>query len=135
MLRTMKPMIEEPMFAFRIAARQAAFTLTILAMGYRIVMMVQALASGDPSPLLAFPFGAILPAVLLVILALMPPTRTREGLLMRVGAMIQLLLIILLPTIALYLALGFPVVFLVVEIFETRIPLRIREPLAHLVIA
>ncbi len=128
-------MMEEPMFTFRITVRHAVFTMTILAMVYRIVTMVLALRSGDPSLLLAFPFGAVLPAVTLIVLTVMPPTRTREGLLMRVGAMIQLLLIIMLPTIALYLALGFPVVFLVVEIFETRIPPRIREPLAHLVIA
>ena len=85
--------------------------------------------------LLAFPFGAVLPAVLLILLALMPPTRTREGLLMRVGAMMQLWLIIALPRFALHLALGFPVVFLAVELFETRVPRRIRDPLVRLVVA
>jgi hypothetical protein len=128
-------MMEERIFTFRATARRIAFALTSLVLGYRIVMMVVALGSGDPSRLLVFPFSAILPAVLMTVLAVMPPTRTREGLLMRVGAMIQLWLIILLPTIALYLALGFPVVFLVVEIFETRISPRIRDPLARLVIA
>jgi len=54
---------------------------------------------------------------------------------MRVGAMIQLWLVIVLPVVALYLTLGFPVVFLVVELFETRLPPRLREPLARLVVA
>jgi len=100
----------ERVFAFRTTARRIAFALATFVLGYRIVMMVVALRSGDPSRLLAFPFSAILPAVLIANLAMMPPTRSREGLLMRVGAMIQLWLIILLPPIALYLALGFPVV-------------------------
>ena len=128
-------MKNEPRTALRVAARHAALSFAALSLGYRIVAMVQALRSGDPSPLLAFPFTAVLPAVLLVILAFMPPTRTREGLLMRIGVMIQLLLIISLPPLALILTLGFPVVFLIVEIFETRIPPRIRDPLARLVIA
>jgi len=122
-------------FAFRPTARRIAFALAAFVLGYRVVMMDVALRSGDPSRLLAFPFSAILPAVLMAVLAMMPPTRSREGLLMRVGAMIQLWLIILLPPLALYLALGFPVVFLVVEIFETRLSPRIRDPLARLVIA
>ena len=97
--------------------------------------MIRSLQGGDASRLLAFPFGAILPALLLLILSLLPPTRTREGLLMRVGAMIQLWLVIVLPVAALYLTLGFPVVFMVVELFETRLSPRLREPLARLVVA
>ncbi len=97
--------------------------------------MISSLHAGHASRLLAFPFGAVLPAMLLVILSLLPPTRTREGVLMRVGAMIQLWLVIVLPVVALYLTLGFPVVFLVVELFETRLPPRLREPLARLVVA
>ncbi|MDR6126704.1 hypothetical protein QE361_001913 [Sphingomonas sp. SORGH_AS802] len=97
--------------------------------------MISSLHAGHASRLLAFPFGAVLPAMLLVILSLLPPTRTREGLLMRVGTMIQLWLVIVLPVVALYLTLGFPVVFLVVELFETRLPRQLREPLARLVVA
>ncbi len=41
---------------------------------------------------------------------------------MQLGAMVQILLIIAFPRFALYLALGFPVVFLFVELFETRMP-------------
>ncbi|WP_187274763.1 MULTISPECIES: hypothetical protein [unclassified Methylobacterium] len=128
-------MMDLATFRFRATARRVALVLTAAALGYRIATVIIALQVGDPSPLLTFPFGAILPAVLLIVLVAMPPTRTREGLLMRAGAIIQLWLIILLPTIALYLALGFPVVFLVVEIFETRLPSRIRDPLTHLVVA
>jgi hypothetical protein len=97
--------------------------------------MIRSLQVGDASRLLAFPFEAVLPAMLLVILSMLSPTRTREGLLMRVGAMIQLWLIIVLPVVALYLTLGFPVVFLVVELFETRLPPRLRDPLARVVVA
>src|SRR3569833_2793530 len=103
-------MMEDPVFTFRARARDIAIALTALVLGNRIVTMVQAQRSGAPSRLLAFPFGAILPATLLIGLTLMPPTRTREGLLMRVGAMIQLWLIILSPTIALYLSHVFLVV-------------------------
>lgn len=122
-------------FRFRATVRRIALVLAAAALGYRIATVIAALRAGDPSLLLAFPFGAILPAVLLVVLVALPPTRTREGLLMRAGAMIQLWLIILLPTVALYLALGFPVVFLVVELFETRLPSQIRDPLTRLVVA
>ena len=41
---------------------------------------------------------------------------------MRVGTCVQLLVIVLLPRFALPVALGFPVVFLIVELFETRAP-------------
>lgn len=53
---------------------------------------------------------------------------------MRAGTMIQLCLIVLLPSAALYLALGLPVVFLVVELFETRVPHVIREPIVRIAV-
>ena len=122
-------------YRIRAAARRAAWSLLVAALVWRSAVMISSLQAGDASRLLAFPFGAVLPAMLLVILSLLPPTRTREGLLMRVGAMIQLWLVIILPVMALYLTLGFPVVFLVVELFETRLSPRLREPLARLVVA
>lgn len=127
--------MEETSFTLRKIVRLVATALLSLVLLWRIIAMIVALRSDDPSPLLAFPFSAVLPALLLIGLTIMPPTTTREGLLMRVGAMIQLWLIILLPSLALHLALGFPVVFLVVEIFETRVSRRIRDPLVRLVIA
>ena len=54
---------------------------------------------------------------------------------MQVGTMIQLLLIIALPGFALYLALGFPVVFLVIELFETRSPVTFRTWIKSRIIA
>ncbi len=123
------------MFRIRVTALVLAVALVLGALGFRIVAMIRALRFGDPSPLLSLPFTAILPAVLLVLLGFMPAARTQEGLLMRVGAMIQLILIVALPAVALYLSLGFPVVFLMVELFETRVPRRVREPLARFVIA
>lgn len=54
---------------------------------------------------------------------------------MQLGTMIQLLLIIALPQFALYLALGFPVVFSLVEFFETRFPAKLRFWVKRLVIS
>ena len=54
---------------------------------------------------------------------------------MQIGTMIQLLLIIALPGFALYLALGIPVVFLVIELFETRAPTIFRSWIKGRVIA
>ena len=122
-------------YRIRAAARRAAWGLLAAAFVWRAAVMIRSVQAGDASRLLAFPFGAVLPAILLVILSMLPPTRTREGLLMRVGAIIQLWLVIVLPVLALYLTLGFPVVFLVVELFETRLPPRLRDPLARLVVA
>ena len=41
--------------------------------------------------------------------------------------MVQILLIIALPSFAIYLALGFPVVFLFVELFETKLPIAVKS--------
>lgn len=100
----------------------------------RAVDVAGKLAKGHPDALLAYPLGVIFPAVLILLLLRMPPASSREGILMRVGTIVQLLLIILLPEAALYLALGFPVVFLVVELFETRMPARWRDPIVRLAI-
>jgi hypothetical protein len=101
----------------------------------RAADVVHSLARGAEHELLAYPLTVIFPATLIGSLLLMPPAESREGLLMRVGTIIQLLLIIALPTCALYLALGLPIVFLVVELFETRLPQALRDRLARLVVA
>lgn len=98
----------------------------------RGITMVSSLHAGKEAELLAFPFTVIFPAILIVLLLRMEPTKTREGLLMRIGTLIQLLLIISLPGFALHLALGFPFVFLAVEFFETRLPKRLTTPLIKL---
>ncbi|HEX8556114.1 MAG TPA: hypothetical protein VF695_15515 [Sphingomonas sp.] len=123
------------MFALRRLFRFSVIAAMGGCVAARAGAMIIAVQRGDPAPLLAFPFTALLPAILLALLAAMPAARTREGLLMRVGTMIQLVLIVALPGMALYLALGFPVVFLIVELFETRVPRRVREPLVRLVVA
>ena len=101
----------------------------------RAAAVVRALQGGDERLLLGFPLSVICPAVLVILLFLMPPARTREGLLMRIGAIVQLLLIILIPSLSLYLALGLPVVFLAVEMFERHVPLAIRAFVTKIVVA
>ena len=76
---------------------------------------------------LAFPLTVILPAVAFVYIGLLKHLVSEEGVLMQIGVMIQLILILALPGFALYLPLGFPVVFLVVELFETKAPPRLRQ--------
>jgi hypothetical protein len=101
----------------------------------RAAAVILGLMAGDEAELLAYPLSAILPAVLILGLALLPPTVSREGALMRLGAMIQLNAIIAMPGIALHLALGLPVVFLVVELYETRLPKPLRDATSRWFIA
>lgn len=92
-----------------------------LAVGQRAFGAVVSL-SGDKTEFLAFPLTVLIPALAFLFLATRKGMSSAEGVLMQIGTMIQLLLIIALPSFALYLALGFPVVFLVIELFETRAP-------------
>ena len=100
----------------------------------RSLDVVFSLIAGDETRLLSFPLTVIFPALLIVMLATMPPAASREGALMRLGTMIQLVAIIALPDFALYLALGLPVVFLMVELFETKLPHSLRESIARMVV-
>jgi hypothetical protein len=93
----------------------------------RAAEMLATLRAGSETQLLAFPLAVILPFALIVGLAQLPPTDSREGTLMRLGTMIQLVGVIVLPNLALCLALGLPVVFLVVELYETRVPTPLRD--------
>lgn len=93
-----------------------------LACGLRAVQALRALNAGEVGPLLAYPLAVILPFLALVFLAGLGAMKSQEGALMQLGCMVQLVLILSLPGLALYLALGFPVVFLAVELFETRCP-------------
>lgn len=47
---------------------------------------------------------------------------------MRLGTAWQFILIVAVPPYALHLLLGLPLIFLLVELFETRLPRRVREP-------
>lgn len=97
----------------------------------RCVELVQALRLSHEGPLLAFPLSVMLPALLVLAMAVASPAVSREGALMRLGAMIQCVLIIALPRLALHLALGLPVVFLLVELFETRCPPSLRSAITR----
>ena len=101
----------------------------------RTVVAIVDLGERDPTAFLTLPLGAILPTLLAVALLAMPPARTTEGALMRVGTVLHLLLILCLPPLALHLALGLPVVFLAVELYQTRLPRMFRDPLTRLVLA
>ncbi|WP_299734547.1 hypothetical protein [uncultured Roseobacter sp.] len=102
-------------------------TAMVVAVMLRAVKAVQGLQNSDETAFLAFPLAVMIPALAFSYLAVRRGMSSQEGVLMQLGTMIQLLLIIALPQFALYLALGFPVVFLLVEIFETRFPAQIRS--------
>lgn len=89
---------------------------------HRFLTSINGLDEGKPEAFLAFPMTVILPIAALADLVRMPATRTSEGILMRFAAMVLILMIVALPAVSLHLALGFPVAFLVVEMFETRVP-------------
>lgn len=108
----------------------AAFT----AASVRLILAIQAGLDGRMDPLNAFGFSVILPLTLILLIMSLGPNRTRESGLMRVGTMIQLILIMSLPNVALHLLLGLPLVFLAVEIFETRLPRRVRDPVARILV-
>lgn len=109
--------------------------LLSIVMAARFVSAIKSFNSGQFAEIQSYAFCVILPAVLLILLLWLDEARTKEGLLMRVGSIIQLFLIISLPPVSLYLALGFPVVFLVVEIFSTRVPKIITAPIEKVIIA
>jgi len=83
--------------------------------------------SSDYSQLTAFGFAVLFPAVLCALLLAMPPARSSEGILMRIGTIFQLILIICLPSLGLLLLLGLPVTFLIIEVLETKLPPAFRD--------
>ena len=97
-----------------------------LALG-RLGVSVGKLVDGKPDDFLGFPLMVILPCAALFYLIRMPGTRTSEGAMMRLATLVLILMILSVPSLALHLALGFPVAFLVVELFETRIPVSMRN--------
>lgn len=113
----------------------ALFSLALLAATLRAIAAVVDLLKGDVTAFLAFPLTVILPGVAFVYIGLLKDLLSEEGVLMQIGVMIQLILILALPGFALYLALGFPVVFLVVELFETKAPPRMRQRIKRRLLA
>ena len=108
--------------------------VTICAVIVRFYYAFSEWHGGNNTAIEAYSFTVIFPAVLIMTLAAMDKTKTKEGLLMRFGTMVQLLLIISLPPFSLYLALGLPVVFLVVELFVTRVPKAITVPIEKIIV-
>lgn len=93
----------------------------------RLGLSVEKLVDCKPDDFLAFPLTVVLPFAALFFLVRMRSTRTSEGALMRLAALALILMILGVPNLALHLALGFPIAFLVVELFETRIPASLRD--------
>lgn len=112
----------------------AFLLLTLSAVCIRFYSAIVLWLDGYNTAIESYSFTVIFPAVLILALVAMDKTNTKEGLLMRFGTMIQLLLIISLPPFSLYLALGLPVVFLVVELFVTRVPKVITTPIEKLIV-
>jgi len=123
------------MYEIRKTTKYCLTAVAVLALTWRAFEAAADLSRGNETPLLAFPFTVIFPVILISLLLLTRPTKTREGLLMRFGTVVQLLLIICLPDFALYLALGFPFVFLSVELFENHVPKSLSKPLSKLVLS
>lgn len=110
------------------------FVVTALAVSVRLFFALDNWFQGTSSEIEAYSFAVVFPAVLILALSSMGKAKTKEGLLMRFGTMIQLLLIISLPQFSLYLALGLPVVFLVVEMFVTKVPEVIKTPIERIIV-
>lgn len=122
-------------FAPTLLARRSIVAATASAAFVRLVWAVGAAEDGDVGPATAYAFTVIFPVVLIGLLLSLGPGRTREGVLMRLGTACQIVLVIAVPPYALHLLLGLPIVFLLVELFETRLPKRLREPIAARLIA
>lgn len=103
------------------------FGFVFLAVISRAAIAIRKLHDGDVSAILAFPLTVILPMFAFIYVGRLNNMVSEEGALMQLGVMIQLLLILSFPSFALYLVLGFPVVFLVVELFETKAPKWLRD--------
>jgi len=95
---------------------------------WRGYLAITDLVDGDQTQFLAFPLSVVLPAMVFAFLSTRRTAASQEGVLMQLGVMFQILLIIALPSFALYLALGVPIVFLVVELFETKMPNSLKTP-------
>ena len=121
-------------YRIRVTATRLLLALACILLCWRLWWVIDGLHRSDETALLEFPFSVVLPFVLIVALCVQKPTNSREGVLMRVGAIVHLLLIIALPWFALYLALGFPFVALVVELFETQAPPAWRDRLGRVLI-
>ena len=120
---------DQSFFTFRSGSLITFLALTAVASLLRLFYAIAEWRAGQDTSVESYSFCVVFPATLIATLGCMRGTRTKEGLLMRLGTMIQLFLIICIPSFSLYLALGMPVVFLVVEVFVTRLPGSVTRPL------
>jgi hypothetical protein len=111
--------------------KAALYLCTVILLIGRLALSLIDLYAGDESAFLAFPLSVMLPAFLIFFLNRQSATTSQEGILMRLGTQMQLMAIIALPNFAIYLALGLPVVFLIVEIYSTRIPDSLRNKVSR----
>ena len=100
----------------------------------RLFFAMSSWLEGHNGMLEAYSFCVIFPSVVIFSLCFLGNTKTKEGLLMRFGTILHLLLIISIPALSLYLSLGFPVVFLVVELFVQKTPRVIYVPIERMII-
>lgn len=112
----------------------ALSSILLIAAALRLWQAISLWQAGINYGVEAYTFSVFFPCLLFTALALLKNAKTKEGLLIRLGCMIQLILIISLPNLSLHLTLGFPVVFLAVELFETRVPKSVSEPIERLII-
>jgi hypothetical protein len=95
---------------------------------YRLIYALVALQQGSVDTLGIFSFSVIFPAAFILFLLLFAPkARSVEGVYMLFGSVILFLLIILIKSLALHLLLGWPVVFLLVELYATKAPNTIQK--------
>lgn len=122
-------------FAPTPCARRGIIAGATLAAAMRLAVAVAAADNGDLAPMTSYGFTVVFPLVLVGLLLSLGAGRTREGVLMRLGTACQLVLVAAVPPYALHLLLGLPVVFLLVELFETRLPPVLRDPVAARLVA
>jgi len=121
-------------YALRKEALCALLLAVCTACLVRLFLAILSWRNGHNELLEAYSFSVIFPAFLVLVLLFSGHTKTKEGLLMRFGTMVQLLLIISIPAFSLYLALGLPVVFLVVELFVQKTSREIYVPIERMLI-
>ena len=107
---------------------------TLIAALIRLFYSLYSWLEGSNTQIESYSFAVVFPSLLIFSLSKIGASSSKEGLLMRFGTMLQLLLIIAVPPLALYLALGLPMVFLVVELFSTKVPCTIRSPIESAII-
>jgi hypothetical protein len=88
---------QAPNFNIRSGVKRALVVTCGLLVAAHLAYVGIARNGGSESVLLAFPLAVVFPALLVVGLLWLPPTATREGALMRLGTVLQLLLILALP--------------------------------------